>query len=129
MPDGQPVHDRISEVCSVPSESTANPGIPRLSTATVRESKGSSPGGRLLVDDDLEVGEIFDDGSTAARGSDPAMTSTGSARTGRRSAPGTHSSAKRRAGRHPHSRAAGRVDLTLQFLGVDRVGCRPKLLR
>ena len=62
VPDGQPVHERISDMCSVPSESTANPGIPRLSTATVRASNGSSPDGRILVDDDLEVGEIVDKG-------------------------------------------------------------------
>ena len=49
VPDGQPVHDRISDVCRVPSESTAKPGTPRLSTATVRDSKGSSSDGASWV--------------------------------------------------------------------------------
>ena len=62
VPDGQPVHERISDVCRVPSDSTAKPGIPRLSTATVRASKGSQLRRRLLRDIDLEVGEILDDG-------------------------------------------------------------------
>ena len=93
VPDGQPVHERISEVCSVPSESTANPGIPRLSTATVRDSKGSSPDGASWSTTISKSARSSTTASTAASRSDPAMTSTGSARTGRRSAPGTHSSA------------------------------------
>ena len=43
---GRPAGARAhSDVCSVPSESTAKPGIPRLSTATVRASKGSRSDG------------------------------------------------------------------------------------
>ncbi len=92
VPDGQPVHERISEVCSVPSESTAKPGIPRLSTATVRSSNAPSPDGASCSTTISKSPRSSTTDATAPSSADPAMTSTGSARTPRRSAPGTHSS-------------------------------------
>ena len=59
-PDGHPVHDRMSDVCSVPSESTAKLGTPRLSTATVRGLEVVDPAGSVLVDGHLGVGEVVD---------------------------------------------------------------------
>ena len=122
-PDGQPVHDRISDVCSVPSVSTAKLGTPRLSTATVRASNGSSPpapAGRP----DLGVGEVVDDrrDRVVAGPSPPATTSTGSARAPRRSAPGSQIVASgAAAGTHTRADAVC-VQLPLQLVGVGRIG-------
>ncbi len=41
-PDGQALHERISAMCSVPSGLTRLLGVPRLSSATVREASGGS---------------------------------------------------------------------------------------
>ena len=61
VPDGQPVHDRISAVCRVPSVSTAKLGTPRLNIATVRAFEGFSFRRRLLGNDDLGVGKVVGD--------------------------------------------------------------------
>ena len=43
IPDGQALHERISEMCSVPSGVTTQPGVPRFSTATERSASGTGP--------------------------------------------------------------------------------------
>jgi len=52
-PTASPCTSASVRCAAFPSESTAKPGIPRLSTATVRSSKPPSPDGALL-DNDLE---------------------------------------------------------------------------
>ena len=122
-PDGQPVQDRISEVCSVPSESTAKPGTPRLSSATVRDSNASDVCRRVLGYDDLGVREIVDDCGDASpsrvRRDRPAPAARGRP-AGRRPAP-TPRRAAPSAG-HPHPGGAGGVQLPLELVGIDRVG-------
>ena len=48
IPDGHALHERISDMCSVPSGVTTQPGVPRFSTATDRSASGTgrspSPG-------------------------------------------------------------------------------------
>ena len=97
VPDGHPVQDRIRDVCSVPSGSTAKPGTPRLNTATVRARIAHRAG--ELVHDDLGVGKVLDDAATAASSPLPATTSTGRTRVpaGPRRAPKPPPTAKRAA--------------------------------
>ncbi len=85
VPDGHPVQDRISEVCRVPSASTAKPGTPRLSTATVRSSKAPHPAGASWSTMISASPRSSTNSSTA-----PATMSTGRASTPRRSASGRH---------------------------------------
>ena len=39
--DGHPLHERISDICSVPSGVTTPPGVPRFSSATDRSASGA----------------------------------------------------------------------------------------
>ena len=41
IPDGHALHERISDMCSVPSGVTTQPGVPRFSTATDRPASGA----------------------------------------------------------------------------------------
>ena len=100
VPDGHPVHDLMSDVCSVPSVSTAKLGTPRLSTATVRVFEFVDPAWRFLVDGHLGVGQVVDERvrlETAAACDDEDGQGTGAAQVGA----GHPASSQWRVGRHP----------------------------
>ncbi|CNM69976.1 Uncharacterised protein [Mycobacterium tuberculosis] len=90
------MHDRISAVCRVPSESTAKLGTPRLSSATVRSSNGSICGAARWCTMISASARSSASDATAARrcfSSRPSITSTGSAHGARKSAPGSQARA------------------------------------
>ena len=118
------MHDRISEVCSVPSESIAKPGTPRLSGATVRGTQtGPIPLPRPGVTVISASARSWGSEATAVRSalSRLAMTSTGSVAhpAGLRPA-----STRSPAGLPPAADLAGPLSAQLPFdlVAVDRVG-------
>ena len=117
IPDGHALHERISDICSVPSGVTTQPGVPRLSTATDRSASGTSRSPSPAPDPASARSPASTSASarsatkavTAAASSPgpaPATISTGRSLAARTSASGPNASARsREAG--THSRAAG----------------------
>ena len=90
---GQPVQDRASDRCSAPVRSTANPGRPRLSIATDTSASPRPPSTRDGPISTVASARSAASSATAAASSEssrPASTSTGRARSPRRSALGSH---------------------------------------
>ncbi len=124
MPDGQPVHDRISAVCRVPSVSTAKLGTPRLHSATVRDSKCPQPRRGLLLDDDLGVGEVV--GHRRDRRGQVRVVAPGDHQHRQRPRVpqvgiGNPAFRQRRGGGHPDGGPAGLGKLPLDLVAVRRI--------
>src|SRR5208282_4778729 len=93
-PHGQLLHERISEIISVPSGDTRLPGVPRLSSATDRPPSSSAalpwpaPSRASITASPTSAARP----AIAAGRSPPATTSTGRSVTPRRSLPGAKAS-------------------------------------
>ena len=127
IPDGHALHDRISDMCRVPSGVTTPPGVPRLKTATDRSASVSSSGSAPSAGGTSTTASPRS--SISARtavaspvGPLPATISTGRSRDPRRSALGANASARdRRPGTHTRAEpdAASCVASDVPYSGPD----------
>ena len=122
------VQDRISAVCRVPSASTAKLGTPRLSSATVRASKGSMPAAACWVtgisassrslghrsDRSVQVCVVDTVDDQHRQRAHSTQVGAGHPHLGQRPAFLSR--------RHPHPGPAGLGQLPLEFVGVHRLG-------
>ncbi|HLI41124.1 MAG TPA: hypothetical protein VKV35_05720, partial [Streptosporangiaceae bacterium] len=98
IPEGHALHERISDMCSVPSGVTTPPGVPRFSSATVRSASATAPsrppgpspgtGSPPSISASARSRASAVTAVLSPPGPDPATTSTGRSQAPRTSAPG-----------------------------------------